>query len=267
MRQLIPFILFVVSLSACQKSVLTVQPSSYRVTKEAPKVSLAVWYHLDLREPLNTPYFRPGFELPRLLIEGLLTGQVKAYANESLSKPLYSDGVSRWFGEENLGDIEICSLHKIALKRDIIYDPQKMMWERSFANVLSLYKEEKPRLEHSVIALFPPANHEHKKPIYFSFYEVSKNVLAAHPRSVYYNPYNPAQAMNFFDALQFRLYNGKISKYEHPERGHYVKVKNKKDVEDLKNIYADLPHFTRGLIYYETFHWRNAHIAYLNSKG
>lgn len=264
MKKLI-FITLLISVSACQSNKEVLQQSPYRVSKVIPKVSLSVWYQLDLREKLNSPYFRHGFELPRLLIDGLRTGQLQAYADEALSKPLYTEGVNRWFGER-LERIDIRSLYTIQLKRDILYDPQRLMWERSFANVLSLYEEDKPRLEHSVIALFPPKKHSNKTPIYFSFYEVGKNMMAAHPRSIYYNPYNPVQVMNFFDALQFRLYNGKITKYQHPEKNYYVPVKGEKDIEDLKKIYSYLPHFTKGLIYYETFHWKNAHIAYLNSK-
>ncbi len=253
--------------SSCQSQRTPLMPSPYRISVVQPKIELSVWYTLNLYEGVNIAYFRPGFELPRLLIEGIAKGQICAYADETLKKPLHAKGVAQWMGAKQIEDISIPQLHRLGLKREIVYNPNQMMWERSFATVPDLFATPQPRLEHSVLAIYPPEKSKKKVPIYFDMYTVSRQILAAHPRSVYYNPYNPAQAMNFFDALQFRLYEGKISRYTHPKKKYPVTVRNARDVAKLKALYPNLPHFTRGLIYHETFPWKNAHLAYLNSKN
>ncbi len=248
----------------CQRT--THLPSPYVATEWQAPIALSVWYSLDLTHPDNVPYYRPGQELPRLLLEGVRKGVVCAYADEELRKPLYWQGTQRWLGE-SLGGSDVRELSRIALKRNMLYDPNRLHWERSYPNVRDLYEATPPRLEHSVIALYPAAKHSNQKPLYFSMYEVARHVLAANPKSAYSNPYDPVQVINFFDALEFRLYCGKIIGYQLADASYPTAVRKPSDLAPLHKKYAAYPHFARVLIYYETFHWKNAYVAYRNAKS
>lgn len=62
-----------------------------------------LWRRMDLRETMNQPFFARNNEISRFLLEGVKSGVIKAYANDSLTRELSLDQVNANLRMEGAG--------------------------------------------------------------------------------------------------------------------------------------------------------------------
>ena len=230
-----------------------------RSSNQAKKYRL--WRRVDMREKANSPFFPKGGEITKFIIDGVRAGVLDPYDNDSLSTKitleefnkrlfrdfggtgLTQDEIDAGFGQEEddgwgsgsgstsentnnsstsqdgWGDTQITAdmsgysllptdLPIIELKEDWIFDSER---SRAYYDIqvltIVIPAELTPEGIEKTLASFP--------------YKQLESYFRLNPNCLWFNEENSAKHMNFADAFELRLFDGRIVKTSDP-RNRYL---------------------------------------------
>ncbi len=228
-------------------------------SNQAKKYTL--WRRVDLREKANLPFFSKGSEVTKHIIDGVRAGVLEPFSNDSLTtkitleeftKRLHRDfeggGLSQeeidaGFGtateddgwgdggssdstakntsssQDGWGDSQVTSLatgyellpnelYVLELKEDWIFDSQR---SRAYYDVLVVTIK--------IPAELSPEGIE--KDLASFKYKELESYFRLNPNCMWFNEENTARHMNYADAIELRLFNGRIVRTSDP-RNRYL---------------------------------------------
>ncbi|MDX5345741.1 MAG: gliding motility protein GldN, partial [Hymenobacteraceae bacterium] len=214
--------------SYAQQSYTTSGTNSARpIPKSDILFQKTVWRGIDLREKQNKPMFSTNREISRILIDAVKSGELQAYANDSLTRPitreefienmtpdnagfevdtLASDNTDDWGkagGGQQDAPIEVSNeyfpnqLYQLELKEDVIFDKKR---SRMYHDIQAISLKVPASL---------PANEKGFEINVGSFkYSDLVRVFRNHPeQAVWFNPQNDAQHKNLADAFDLWLFS------------------------------------------------------------
>jgi len=213
------------------------------------------WLYMDLREKQNRPFFAQENSLPKLVIEAVKAGIIRPFQNDSLRNRMnYEDFIQNltlpsagseeetWEDMESMdyksdgefstdesvtGDWEIETseeepseneviaeeyfpnqLYVLEIKEDVIFDKKTSRMKREIqAITLKIPAEQSPTGLEKILASF-------------SYKELVMNVFRDNPQAIWYNNSNLAQALNFSEAFENRLFSAHLIKYANGDDAH-----------------------------------------------
>lgn len=228
-------------------------------SNQAKKYTL--WRRVDLREKANLPFFSKGSEITKHIIDGVRAGVLEPFSNDSLTnkitleeftKRLHRDfeggGLSQeeidaGFGtateddgwgdgggsdstakntsssQDGWGDAQVTALstgyellpselYVVELKEDWIFDSQR---SRAYYDVLVVTIK--------IPAELSPEGIE--KDLASFKYKELESYFRLNPNCMWFNEENTAKHMNYADAIELRLFNGRIVRTSDP-RNRYL---------------------------------------------
>jgi len=248
-------------LLAQERSDNGVNPLSLRPinsSNQAKKYTL--WRRIDLKEKANLPFFSKGSEITKHIIDGVRAGVLEPFSNDSLTakitleefnKRMHRDfeggGLSQeeidagfgtateddgWGGggtadttakvsssQDGWGDSQVTALgtgyellanelYVLELKEDWIFDSQR---SRAYFDVLVLTIK--------IPAELSPEGLE--KDLASFKYKELESYFRLNPNCLWFNEENTAKHMNYADAIELRLFNGRIVRTSDP-RNRYL---------------------------------------------
>lgn len=188
-----------------------------------------VWRRLDMEEKQNTYFMVVNKELPRLIVEYIQMGKLKAFENDSLEEgrvlttekfqgnlkdpnteafdsTLYSDpkelaeAYSSYAKSMNL-DPKLLTI--VELKEDIIFDKKR---SRMYYDILA-------------VTLFIPAKRNPRgfnQPVATVKFKDLVELFKKDNRAIWFNRENDSEHRNFADAFELRLFSSYIVKVSNP---------------------------------------------------
>ncbi len=216
-------------------------PHSVRpIRKEDQMFKKALWWRMDLRTKMNTPFFSQNSEITRLLIDAVKEGRIIPYSSDSLehrltldefhkrlrmpqfdlemATPTEIESLDDWDNWEYQGGTGVSGaaaeylprqLYLLELKEDLIFDNRRSrMYNDINAVTIIIPGSENPAGLDKVLCAF-------------SYKELVDKVFKDNPKAVWFNPQNSAFHHNFSDAFSLRMFEKTLVKYENP-RGNAI---------------------------------------------
>lgn len=196
---------------------------------------------VDLREKQNKPFFARGHEISAFIIEAIRTGKLTPYTSDSLDKgdeqtieefnhtlllPNFEEEKDTAYMTEEEKEDYILSLQN---QTDNFYFPNDIYQMEISEDIL--FDKNQSVLEYDIKALtfFIPADHPDnikgiQTPLVSVDYKECKELFAASPSAIWYNPKNDHQHKNLADAFQLRLFSSYIIKVSNPDDEYLMDV-------------------------------------------
>ncbi|MCU0417980.1 MAG: gliding motility protein GldN [Cytophagaceae bacterium] len=199
---------------------------------------------IDLREKQNLPMFSKNREITRLLIEGVKSGTITPYANDSLDNGnkltidefnklmLIPSDQAQLTPEEiemmraNGEDVDAImaassgnsffpmDLYQLEIKEEWLFDKQR---SRQYFDIIA-------------ITMFVPSDHPSnikgiQYPVAsFSYKELCDKLFKDNPKAIWFNPENDKEHKNLSDAFDLRLFSSYIIKVSNPKDAYITDI-------------------------------------------
>ncbi len=222
---------------------------------------------VDLRELQNEPFMAKGNELPKLLIEAVQNGEIRAFADRDIVKSktlelnefnqrlqLPSNNIEEDTAFINPDDIWGEEPGTAAPKSPEYYFPKDLYQMEITEDVYFNKDKSQWKYDIKTLTILLPADHpdnirgieEHIAT--FNFNECS-NLFAKHPNAIWYNPKNEGKHLNLAEAFKLRLFSSYIIKVSNPKDEYLIDTYGggKKGIVASKNAEFKLMEFEHHL--------------------
>jgi len=227
--------------------------------KPIPKTEImfkkSLWFQMDLRTKQNAPFFYPGNELPKLLIDAVKNKTIVPFTNDSLATRLSydqflerlripqsqrEDEMFATISDDGWGDDEAAQkaaqdrikalkdqeeyfphqLFRIEIKEDLIFDKRKSRMIHDIQAITIIIPA-----EITPTGLDIPLCTFSYKELYDKVFHIYKDGKKLdNPDAIWYNSQNSAAHINLGDAFELRLYDARLVKYENPKNSMIVEM-------------------------------------------
>jgi Gliding motility associated protein GldN len=212
-----------------------------------------VWRRMDLKEKQNQPFFSLNNEITKYLMEGVTSGVLTAYKNDSLSTKLTKeqflgnmkmDGISDGLSEEekqagmggtggtaaaddgwggtpaSTGTAAGATPAAPAATTEAFYFAKQLTILDIMEDII--FDKQRSRVYHDIqsLTIIIPANQTSKGfdvPVASFKYKELERYFRSNPKCIWYNSHNQAQHKNMADAFDLRLFFARLTKMSNPE--------------------------------------------------
>lgn len=188
---------------------------------------MTVWRKLDLREKCNQPLFAKDMWITKFILEGVASGKLQPYANDSLSEILTKEEflekikeptddagagpqIDPFTGQEikvetSTSYFQPKQLYILVLKEDLLFDKQRSRHYYDIQTVTLFLPAELNQIKGTEVELAT-----------FKYKDLMK-LFATIPTAKWYNVQNRAEDKKLSDAFDLRLFCSKIIKMSNPK--------------------------------------------------